>query len=257
MESSETSFLNSNDILKITQEAITGAYRSEDNRPSSRAILAFVVRLAGSWRSTVTLVKHHPEQYDLRTISNDCAVILRCMYEAFLQMRWIAFGPNDPDKMGQLYLGFEVVENFRLMEIVLSQDDKMSHRVASSPRRTEGQARLREGYDKAKNDYPRRTGNGVRDHWYPGSLVNLARDLHATEEYTWLVRMNNSSVHTGPRAMFHNSEANARQIELLAEMILMRGLGILKRHYRLSLLSLATEVIDAHSISAFPTSFGG
>lgn len=256
MESSKVNPLDSNGILKIIREAITAAYRAKDDRPSSKAILAFAVRLAGSWRSTVTLVKHHPEQHDLRTVSNDCAVILRCMYEAFLQMRWIADGPNDPDKMGQLYLGFEVVENYRLMEIVLSQDDEMSHRVASSPRRTEGQARLRDGYDKAKNDYLRRTGNGVRDHWYPGSLVNLAKDLHASEEYTWLVRMNNSSVHTGPRAMFHNSDAKARQIELLAEMVLMRGLVILKSHYRLSLSSLAAEVIDAHSISAFPTSFG-
>ncbi len=165
-------------------------------------------------------------------------------------------GPNDPDEMGQLYLGFQVVENFRLMEIVLSQGDDMSQRVASSPLRKQRHPRLRDDYDKANIDYPNPNRKGVRKHWYPGSLASLAKDLHATEEYTWLVRMNNSSVHTGPRAMFHSSDANARQIESLSEMILMRGLGILKRHYRLALSSFATEVIDAYSNSTFTASFG-
>ena len=256
MKSSEANLLDSSGILKIIREAITAAHRAKDDRPSSKAILAFAVRLAGSWRSTVTLVKHHQEQDDLRSISNDCAVILRCMYDAFLQMRWIAVGPNDPDKMGQLYLGFQVIENFTLMKYVLSQKDDMSQRVASSPLRKQRHPRLRDEYDKAKVYYPNSNGKGVRKQWYPGSLYSLAKELHATEEYTWFVRVNNSSVHTGPRAMFHYSDANAHQIESLSAMVLMRGLGILKMHYRLALSRVAMEVIDAYSNSRLTASFG-
>ena len=255
MNASQPNLVDSDAILGIAREVITAAHGAKSDRPSSRALLAFAVRLAGSWKSTVTLVKHHPEQEDLRAISNDCAVIQRCMYDAILQMRWIALGPNDSDKMGQLYLDFQIVENYKLMEIVLSQDDAMSRRVANSPLKDEGHPRLTRNYNKVKDQFPKSDGKGVRNHWYPGSLADLAKDLFASEEFTWFVRRNNSSVHTGPRAMFHDTEANARHIELISESVLVRGLGVLACHDSLALSDFATEVIDAHSTSLLTASF--
>ena len=255
MNASQQHLPDSYDILAIAREVISLAHCAKSDRPSSRALLAFAVRLAGSWKSTVTLVKHHPEQEDLRAISNDCAVIQRSMYDAMLQMRWIALGPNDSDKMGQLYLDFQIVENYKLMEIVLSQDDAMSRRVANSPLKDEGHSRLTKNYNSVKDQFPKSDGKGVRNHWYPGSLADLAKDLRASEEYTWFVRRNNSSVHTGPLAMFNDSEAKARHIELIPEWILCCGLGVLARHDNLALSDLAAKVIAAHSTSLLSASF--
>lgn len=256
MDASQPSPFGNDVILGIASEVITTGHSTNNDRPSSRALLAFAVRLAGSWKSTVTLVKHHPEQDDLRAISNDCAVILRCMYDAFLQMRWVADGPNDPDKMGQLYLNFLPVENYQLMKIVLSQKDALSKRVINSPLKREGLPRSKENYNSVKDNYPNPNGKGVRKQWYPGSLAGLARDLGATEEYTWYVRRNNSSVHTGPRAMFGGSQACAHNIETLSRSILVRGLGVLVKHDKLRVSELAEQVITAYSTSLLATTFG-
>lgn len=255
MNSNEANLLDPNGISRIAHEVINAACAADVGRPSSKAILAFAVRLAGSWRSIVTLVKHHPEQDDLRSLSNDCAVILRCMYDAYLQMRWIAVGPNDPDEMGKLYLGFKVVERYKLVEIVVDEEDDMSEFVASSRLLTQHRAKLGEDYESAKSNYPKSSGKGVRNHWYPGSLGDLARDLHAAEEYTWFVRMQNSGVHTGPRAMFCSSDPNARQLGLFSESILIMGLSVLATHDNLALSDFATKVMDAYSASPFSVSF--
>ncbi|MCH7885673.1 MAG: cysteine hydrolase, partial [Planctomycetes bacterium] len=64
MESSKVNPLDSNGILKIIREAITAAYRAKDDRPSSKAILAFAVRLAGSWGSQIVpALEPHPDEY--------------------------------------------------------------------------------------------------------------------------------------------------------------------------------------------------
>ena len=242
-------------ILGITREVLKTAYDTDNDRPSSKALLAFADRLAGSFQSIVTLINHHPEREALRAVSNDCAAIRRCMYDALLQMRWIADGPNDPDEMGKLYLDFRIVENYKLMNVVLSQNDAMSQRFANSPAKNDGHARLRENYKKVKDNYPNSDGKRVRTHWYSGNLAGLAEDLSANEEYTWFVRVNNSSVHTGPRAMFDGTNLHPRYIELLAESILVRGLGVLAKHDHLHLSDPVADVIAAHSTSRLSESF--
>ncbi len=248
MDVSRQHALDSDGILAIAREVITAAQSANNDRPSSKALLGIAIRLAGSWKSNVTLVKYHPDQDSVRAILNDCSVILRCMIDALFQMRWIADGPNDPDEMGRLYLEFQPVENYKLMNNVLSHDDALSKRMAKSPLRAEGEARIRADYDKVKRNYPKSNGKGVRTHWYPGTLVDLANDLCASEEYTYFVRANNSSVHTGPRAVFQGPPLNARQVEFLCESILMRGLGLIAKHDELVLSDWTTKVIDILSV---------
>ena len=233
-------------ILNIAKEVISVAHHAKDKRPSSRAILAFATRLAGSWKSIVTLTQHHLDQDSFRAISNDCKAIQRCMYDAYLQMKWIAEGPNNSDDMGQLYLDFGPVERYRLVELILTLDDGMSRRLANSPRKQEGHARLKEEFDKVKHKYLKSNGRGVCKQWYEGSLDSIAKDLHLSGEYTWLVRTNNSSVHTGPSAMFRVLDLAARTIELLSESIMMRGLEVLSKHYKLNLTGFTKEVIEAY-----------
>lgn len=247
MKKTEVNLLDNDGILAIAKEVITAANSVKGVRSSNNAILAFAVRLTGSWKSTVTLTKHHPDQDSFQAISNDCNAILRCMFDAYVQMKWIAGGPKDSDEMGQLYLDFQPVEMYKLIENILPLDDDMSKRLANSPRKKEGHARLKNEFDKVKYKYPKKKGKGVRNQWYEGSLYTLAKDLNMTGEYTWLVRTNNSSVHTGPSAMLRTAGITARQQELFAESTMMRGLAVLAKHCKINLAKSTKMVLDAYT----------
>ena len=158
-----------------------------------------------------------------------------------------ADGPNDPDEMGQLYLDFDAIAQYKLIECKLKLNDAASKRLAGSPRKEEGHARLKARYDAVKHKYPKSDGKGVRNQWYEGSLDRLADDIELTSEYSWMVRKKNSSVHTGSSAIFRNTGIDPDTIDYFTVAILMFSLKFLVGHFGLNLQEYTMAVLDAYT----------
>ena len=99
------------------------------------------------------------EQLDAR--ANDCAAILRCMYDAFIQAAYVA---TKPDVLGRLYLDYEHVERFLAPTKIVGQDNRMARDVANSPMRKAGEKRNRKEFERVKSAYLTKKGK-VRTHW--------------------------------------------------------------------------------------------
>lgn len=190
--------------------------------PSTRALLALFSRIAGSWSSLCVLVMtaRTSEQLDAR--ANDCAAILRCMYDAFIQAAYIA---TKPGALGELYLNYEHVERFLAPKEIVKQDNRMARIVASSPMRKAGEKRNRREFDRVKSAYLTNKRN-VQKHWYRGTLFSIAEKVGKREadEYAWFVGRTNSSVHSGPFATLCGPPMrDARIIEQIALYIVGRA----------------------------------
>lgn len=184
----------------------------------TRALHALFNRIAGSWNSIGVLVDTDDVK-ELEARANDCATILRCMYDAYLQAGYIA---TNPEALGKLYLDYEHVERYRAQKAVVGQNNRLAGIVKSSRLRPDGERRLQESYDRVKDAYANSAGK-IRNRWYKKKGVeDLAKAVDKRDEYVWLLKRHNSSVHSGPFATLHGpSTQDAEVIKTIAMMIVI------------------------------------
>ncbi len=208
---------------------------------SSRALRALFSRVAGSWDSLRVLVMDARTQVQLNSRVNDCAAILRCMYDAYLQAAYIA---TDPQVLGKLYLDYVHVET-QIINEILEQDNKMSRIFAASPMRPEGEKMRRKRYAQVKDAYKTPKGKD-RIHWYVGSLRDLARKVGKGDEYVWFVKRSNSSVHSGAFATMHGPPIQTAQtIEQIALLIVSRTGNLVVKNDGLRVSKRTNAIIEA------------
>ena len=233
-------------VHQMTCDIITQAYHKGNKRSSSRALLAFVCRNAGSWESLRTLLSSCGDTERMKAIALDCGAILRCMYDAYLQALFVWEDPNSRDDRGSLYLDYAHVERHKLSQDALRQDDSLSRYLAASPLRTESEDKVRQNYEQVKDRYLNSKRKGVRDHWYPhDNLRTLARCVGKESEYVWLVKMMNGSVHTGPFAMFNGPPLPGSGTLYIANKILSNTIGFLVDNECIVLDSGVRELLNA------------
>jgi len=225
-------------------EVIRSVHAINDKRGSSRAMRALFLRLAYSWQSLCVLAKpgSNPHQFDAR--ANDCAAILRCMYDALLQLEYIYKGRNR-EKLGRLYLDYEHVERFQAVQEVLKQDNPLANIIRTSPKRPGAEPRVIAEYERVKHFYPHGKKGRVREHWYEGSLRRIAKNLARENEWVWLCQRFNSSIHSGPFAMFYGPIApTPRAVEQIALLVVSRGAGCLVSHTGIKICEESHEIVD-------------
>lgn len=193
-----------NAVDRMIHEVIARCAEQESRPDSSKVLRAFLARVAGSYDSVCALVDTTSSQEQLDPRLNDCAVILRCMYDAYVQAAYIATAGDEKESLARLYLDFEHVERYLLAKDITQQKNKMAQIVAKSPMRATGEPRVIAEFDRVKSAY--RTGNknpnAVRKRWYAETLPALAKAIDRKDEYAWLVNRFHSSVHSGPFALF-------------------------------------------------------
>lgn len=224
------------------------------NRPrSSQALLGFLVRCACSCKSINTLVSSAQTPVEEVAIGNDCAAILRCMFDAYIQAAYLFIDSNEREERARLYLDYEHVERFLLSTEVSSRSNPFSKSIASSPLRPEGEKRNRKEFDRVKAKYPVKKRNAraddVRNTWYPGNLRDLARIIGMEDEYIVFVKRSHGSIHSSPFAVFKGPSITGEHFCYFASLLVSRVARMVVENDSLAVSSESAAIIDAHSIN--------
>jgi hypothetical protein len=165
----------------------------------ARALLCLISRCANSWISIKTLRSHAP---DKEVFMVDAGSLLRAVMDAYLQASYIVDDTEQRESRATDYFDFEHVEKYKSLEKFIKYDNWLSNRIKTSPRRAEGEMRVRNEYDRVKARFQERNGR-TRNHWYQGSLFDLADSINRKEEYDLILSKLNGCVHSSASATLH------------------------------------------------------
>lgn len=235
-------------VDRVVREVVGLCLNQEDRTDSTNVLLAFLSRVAGSYESVCTLVDHTSSQDHLDARSNDCATILRCMYEAYVQAAYIATGGKEKEPRARSYIEYEHVEQYRQRKKILPQKNRMARVVANSPRREAAEPLKMREYNRVKSNYPNPfhwySGSPTRSGTTPGSLSDLAKEIGKSDEYAWLVDLFHTSVHSGPVATFRGPFVKrAEDFRAIALRSLARVAGLVVDNDSLKVSAYAKALI--------------
>ena len=229
----------------MIREVITASYNSKSAELSHRALLCLTNHIAGFWRAVCILNQNASDVRETESLSDSFAVIIRCMFDAYLQAAYIA--KQDTEARSKLYLDYEPVELYMLANKVVKQSDDMSRHIAESPLREEGEPRLKAKHDAVVDNYKDKNGR-VRARWYKGNLGNLAEEVGSYDEYLWYEHRYNSAVHAGPLAAIQGHPAD--DFFLYAVVLISRMADLLAKNDGVKLSDAAQSVIQAYATSS-------
>jgi len=216
------------EFRRILQTVITAAHANLGSSKASHALLGLLIRCAHGWQSIRTLRVHSP---DADTFTIDAAVILRCIFDAYLQAHLMFRDSAKREELGTLYLEFAHIDRFKAESKTMRHDNELTKRLKQSPHRAAGTKRLQQEYDRVKANYyveKRRSdgtvkaGPDVRDKWYKGGLHDLAVAAGKVDEYDTFITPFSGCVHSGAFAVQAGPPLNGESIGLLAAMLVAR-----------------------------------
>lgn len=241
-------------MIEFVERAISDVLKELHNRHTAstkmRAVLSLTLHAANTWKAMSILMSESEEPNLRAALHNPITVLLRSFYDAIIQAAFIVKDPAEAESRARDYLDFEHVERKKYMEHVLLGKSPLSRRIANSPKRADGEARIRVKFEEVKGRYSSGKGNsGTRNHWYKGSLHDLAKKTGREDEYRWYCTFSNSSVHAGPLAVKWGPQAPVRGY--LVWVLVPLGLQMVKLARDSCGLSLSVEV--DHAIAEFST----
>lgn len=241
-------------IDSMLKEVITKVYHVPNKRSSSQALLGFLVRCAGSWKSINTLVSSAPTSVEADAIGNDCAAILRCMFDACIQAAYLFIDPKEREDRARLYLDYEHVERFLLSTEIASRNNPLSKSIAASPLRPEGEKRNRKEFDRVKAKYLVKKStrpDHVRNTWYRGDLRTLAKTIgkEQEDEYIVFVKRSHGSIHSSRMAVSKGPSITGKNFCYFASLLACRVARMVVENDSLSVTSSSAEMIASHATS--------
>jgi hypothetical protein len=242
-------------LLAVLQRVIATIHLQPNKDETSRAIFALLVRGAHGWQSIRTLWRHSPDEV---TLTIDAAVILRCIFDAYLQAAYIVHDPDKAAHLARLYIDYQHVERYRAEGRTVKHDNALSRSLAKSAHRVEGRKRIQEQYDRVKGDYelsakqpsdkPR-----MQDKWYRDDLGGLARKAGHLAEYETIFTQLNSCTHSGYLACSGGPMMSGEIIAVWASSIAARLVLLNTKQNQIELCADDRELVDFMSRSFLET----
>jgi hypothetical protein len=199
VERSNIQCLVDSHVCMLLQEVIQRANERSQTDKVSRALLYLLVRVSNTWRSIETLWHNMPDGDGFIV---DTGVLLRAMFDAYLQAQYIVHDPCDQGKRARDYLDFEIVERYKIAKKLIAHDSPLSNRLKGSPKLATSEKELVAEYERVKGRYPdgkRKTK--TRNTWYPGNLAALAHSIGKEVEYDFFVATLHGCVHSSAHAV--------------------------------------------------------
>ena len=208
-----------------------------DDLPA-QAILYLLVRAVNTWRSIYALWNNCPG-----TFAVDAGTLLRAMFDAFLQAAFITQDPGKCDERAKLYLEFEDIERWKMIERIFRHDTFLSRHLKASPKRSKAQPRVKARYAQLKKRYLRRNGR-VRNSWYAGNLRSMAEKVGKSAEYDQLLALFHGCVHSSPFALRYGPMVAPEHVSTLAAVMAAGVARIALHQVDARLDSPSQELID-------------
>jgi hypothetical protein len=216
----------------------------------ANALFLLVVRCANSWKSIRTLRVHSP---NAETFTIDGAVILRCIFDAYLQADTIYRDPAARSRKATAYLEFSHVDRYRAEKRTLYQNTSLAKALMASPRQQKGSERNQNEFDRVKDNYavgkPKAsTGEPrINDKWYVGSLRDFATAAGKVAEYDTFITQFCGCVHSGAYAVQSGPLMSGETIGLMAATLTARVVIMNVALHGIVLSTTDTETLEALS----------
>ena len=244
-----------NAFSMILKQVIGKVYAQKNRDKVSTALLFFLVRAANSWRSIVTLLVHS-ENHETYTI--DAAVILRCIFDAYLQANLIYQDPDERDERAELYLDYAHIDKYKAQAKPLQHKNEFSDKLSANPNRPKMQPLLKAEYDRVKSRYFKKhrspdgtvkLGPDIRDKWYEGTLPDLAKHAGKGDEYDTFITPFSGSVHSSAYSVEVGPLLKGDHLSLLASGFTARIVRLNVEHNKISLNETDLEILEIFSKS--------
>lgn len=242
-------------FFKIVRSVIVRVHDRKNQDNVSRALFYLLVRVANTWMSVRTLRKHSPDD---KVFMVDAGVLLRCMFDAYLQADCILRDSSTCEETATLYLDFEHVEKFKNSQRILRHDNALTKRLRVSPIKAKGEKRLQEEFDRVKDQYlvekrqsdgSVRRGPRTRNKWYEGTLHQLAEAAGKLQEYDTFVTPFSGCVHSSAFAVGTGPQVAASNVLVLASTVAARVLIMNIRYNELEIDKAERELVQIFATS--------
>jgi hypothetical protein len=222
------------EFFRIMRSVISALHERTNADNITRSLLCFLVRVANTWNSLQLLRRGAPADFQ-SVFMVDAGVLLRCMFDAYMQADYIVRDPAKRTELATLYLEFQHVERYKAEEKLFRHNNPMTDVLGSSPRRAEGQARTRAEFERVKGPFLRKDkGSGgsrkkaseTRDQWYEGNLGQLAEAAGRKDEYDTFVYPFSGCVHSSSYAVLKGPPVTAEYLMQFASTLAARVVNI-------------------------------
>ena len=225
---------------EIFQSIIARLNETDSETVHARAARYLHARMTGSMDSILFLCRF--AQHDF---TSDASALLRCMYDTLIQAIYMLHIPNKRDDRGQLYLDYYWVQKYRMISLVDKNQTGLAKHLRTSDKRTEGEKRIIDEFDKIKHKYATKGNqNRPRKNWYPGTLRELALEVGYEDEYEIVQLLFGGIVHSSPYATIHGSAFDGEHLHLLGMHLTMRYLAIVGRSQGISFTDEEEDFIE-------------
>ena len=163
--------------------------------PVSTAIDLLLGRIVGAANSLRVLRERAPHDFGF-----DGAMILRGIYDAMLQALYILVDPVHRTERAQLYLDFFWVEKKKAIQLFDKSPTALGKRISESPQRASVEPAIEQEIERVRPSFENAKGK-LRNHWYDGSLRDLAKAVGFEAEYELLQKHLSGVVHSSAYAL--------------------------------------------------------
>jgi hypothetical protein len=231
------------EFFRIMRSVISELHQRTNADKVTRSLFCFLVRVANTWNSLQLLHRGAPEDFQ-SVFMVDAGVLLRCMFDAYLQADYIVRDPAKRAERATLYLDFQHVEQYKAEEKLFRHKNPLTDILGSSPRRTGGQARTRAEFERVKCAFLRKDKGSARslkkvpetrDQWYEGNLGQLAEAAGRKDEYDTFVYPFSGCVHSSSYAVSKGPPVTAEYLMQFASTLAARVVNINVQYNQLAL----------------------
>lgn len=191
----------------------------------------------------------------------DAGVLVRAMFDAYLQADYVFSDPAKRSLRAASYLDFAHVERYKTAKKVLSHDNAFSESLRASPKRSDGDKHNQAEYDRVKDQFlieknlddgTVKRGPRTRNKWYEGDLSRLAKHVGKQAEYDVFVGLFHGCVHSSALAVNEGPKlVSPEHVLKLATTISARVAQINIEYNRLVIEDVNQRIIDTLCQSYF------
>lgn len=188
-----------------------------------------------------TLQLHHTGEWHF-----EGGMILRGMYDIYLQAAWMMQNVSAREERAQLYIDFHAIEHYKWLREVEKGKTPFHKKLASSTQRSISESEIRRRYQEVLPKFikKRNENNEPRKTWYPGHIRSLANQCGLENEYGLLIVQLHALTHSSPWAIFSGNPIDVAHLTTYGWRIVFRTLGLLVDRTKTALDEELRELIS-------------
>ena len=241
----KVSQMTDSQIIEVqAQIANSIAKKLNENRKATtvtNAIELLMIRIVAAGNSLRVLQEHAPHD-----VAFDGAMILRGIYDSMLQALYILNDPPCQEARAALYLEYRWIEKRKRIELFDSNSTTLAQRLSQSPLRQSTEPAIDREFQRVRGNYEN-SKQRLRNHWYEGSLRDLATTTGFESEYEVLQQLLSGAVHASSLALQEGPNFEGFLVMDFAWRFSLRVLGKFAEYANIKLDDVETTLIRSAS----------